>query len=65
VGTDRLLITKLDETSRLGAACSLCASTDLPLSYTTDGRDVPGDLHPADPAGICRELFSRGRHATD
>jgi flagellar biosynthesis protein FlhF len=62
VGVDRLLLTKLDETDRLGAACSLAALADLPVSYTTDGRDVPGNLHAGDPEQLCRALFSRRPH---
>ncbi len=57
IGADRLLLTKLDETGRLGAACTLAATAGHPLSYTTNGRDVPGNLQPADPEALCRNLF--------
>ncbi len=63
VGADRLLLTKLDETDRLGAACSLAARAGLPISYTTDGRDVPGNLSPGDPEQLCRTMFSRRPNA--
>ena len=62
VGIDRLLLTKLDETDRLGAVCSLAARADLPISYTTDGREVPGNLNPGNPEQLCRALFSRRSH---
>jgi flagellar biosynthesis protein FlhF len=61
-GADRILLTKLDETDRLGAACCLAAESKLPLSYTTDGRAVPGHLHAADPEGLVRALFERRPH---
>lgn len=49
VGVNRLLFTKLDETTRLGSALTMASRPDLPLSYLTDGRSVPGDIRPADP----------------
>ena len=61
-GADRILLTKLDETARLGAACCLAAESRLPLSYITDGRAVPGHLHAADPEGLVRALFDRRTH---
>ena len=63
VGVDRLFLTKLDETSRLGAACTLAIESGLALSYITDGRDVPGNFHPADPSALCEMLFQRRAYA--
>ena len=63
VGVDRLFLTKLDETSRLGAACTLAIESGLALSYITDGRDVPGNFHPADPLALCEMLFQRRAYA--
>lgn len=63
VDANRLILTKLDETGRLGAACTMGAESRLSLSYTTDGRAVPGDLHPADPEALARMVFSRRPHA--
>ncbi len=62
VGVDRLFLTKLDETGRLGAACTLAAESGLPLSYTTHGRSVPGDLNPADPGALACAFFTRRPH---
>ena len=59
VGVDRLLLTKLDEAARLGGACTLAVESGLPLSYVTDGRDVPGNLRPAEPDALARALFRR------
>ena len=59
VGVDRLLLTKLDEAARLGGACTLAVESGLPLSYVTDGREVPGNLRPANPDALARALFRR------
>lgn len=48
VGVNRLLFTKLDETTRLGGVLTMASRSSLPLSYLTDGRSVPGDIRPAD-----------------
>ena len=59
IGADHLLLTKLDETSRLGAACTVASEAKLPLSFFTDGRNVPGNLLPADPDWLAQSLFER------
>lgn len=52
VGVNRLLFTKLDETTRLGGVLTMASRSDLPLSYLIDGRSVPGDIRPADPVEL-------------
>jgi flagellar biosynthesis protein FlhF len=52
VGVNRLLFTKLDETTRLGGVLTMASRSDLPLSYLIDGRSVPGDIRPADPTEL-------------
>lgn len=42
---DRLLFTKLDETSTLGPVFNELVRTQKPLSYLSDGQRVPEDLH--------------------
>jgi flagellar biosynthesis protein FlhF len=42
------ILTKLDETGRLGSALSLTIRRKLPIAYVTDGQRVPEDLHRAD-----------------
>lgn len=39
-----LLFTKLDETKRFGSAFCFAAETGLPLSYLSNGQNVPDDL---------------------
>ena len=44
VGATALLLTKLDEASSLGHLVSLVRACRLPLSYITDGQNVPDDI---------------------
>ncbi len=44
-----VILTKLDEASRIGAALSCLVRHGLPLAYTTDGQRVPEDLTAARP----------------
>lgn len=46
-GSDRLVITKLDETTRPGAAISLASDSGLPLTYLCAGQRVPEDIEGA------------------
>lgn len=52
IGYDRLVVTKLDETTRHGSILSLARRADAPLSYFTDGQDVPDDLLRPDPEDV-------------
>lgn len=45
---DRLLFTKLDETTTYGTMYTVAAKTNLPISYITTGQKVPEDIEPAD-----------------
>lgn len=45
---DRLLFTKVDETSSLGAIINLIHQYPIALSYLTDGQSVPDDIVVAD-----------------
>ncbi len=48
-GANRLIITKLDETTRPGAAVSTVAGSVLPLLYLCAGQRVPEDIERASP----------------
>jgi flagellar biosynthesis protein FlhF len=48
VGTTGLLFTKLDEATSLGHLVSLSRSCPLPVSYVTDGQNVPDDIQIAE-----------------
>jgi len=48
VGTTSLLITKLDEATCFGNLLSVTRGSGLPLSYLTDGQNVPDDIQIAE-----------------
>ncbi len=48
-GPDQLILTKLDETTRPGAAVSVAGDSPLPLTYLSSGQRVPEDLERATP----------------
>ena len=54
VGTTGLLLTKLDEVTNLGHLLPLMRSSRLPLSYVTDGQNVPDDIKPANSRRLAR-----------
>ena len=62
-GADRLIITKLDETARPGAAVTLAAQAALPLIYLCSGQRVPEDLERATPLAFAARVV-RARFAT-
>ncbi|GAA5316926.1 MAG: hypothetical protein AseanaTS_21300 [Candidatus Pelagadaptatus aseana] len=41
------IVTKLDDTASLGDALSVIMEHQLPVFYTTDGQEIPQDLHVA------------------
>ena len=41
------ILTKVDETISLGGSLAVAIEQDLPVSYVSDGQQVPEDLHPA------------------
>lgn len=54
VGITALLLTKLDEASALGHVFSLLRSARLPVSYLTNGQNVPEDIEVAQPERLAR-----------
>jgi flagellar biosynthesis protein FlhF len=48
VGTTALILTKLDEAMGLGHLLPVTRNERLPISYLTDGQNVPDDIAPAD-----------------
>lgn len=58
-----VVLTKIDETGRLGAALSLLARQNLSLAYTTCGQQVPGDIEAADPTRLVQALEKLRRAA--
>jgi len=58
VGTTALLLTKLDEATGLGNVIPVFRSSQLPLSYLTNGQNVPQDIEIADPHRLARYILS-------
>ncbi len=57
VGATALLITKLDEAAALGNILPLVRHCHLPLSYLTDGQNVPDDIRCADRRELARLIL--------
>jgi len=47
LGADRVILSKLDECPAVGAVIGIEDAAGLPLSYLTDGQDVPDHIEPA------------------
>ena len=56
IAPEAAILTKLDETGRLGAALSVLVRHGLPLAFTTDGQHVPEDLAIADASRLVLKL---------
>ncbi|WP_338419820.1 AAA family ATPase, partial [Vulcaniibacterium tengchongense] len=59
-----VVLTKLDETGRLGSALSVLVQHGLSLAYTAAGQQVPGDLEAADADRVVAAL-EKVRRAAD
>ena len=53
-----LILTKLDEAGGLGPLFSFMQSSSLPVSYLTNGQNVPSDLMPATSARLAQHIFA-------
>ena len=57
VGTTALILTKLDEAASYGNLLPVLRSARLPLSYLTNGQNVPDDIETADPRRVTQLLL--------
>ncbi len=57
VGEYRLIFTKLDETDALGNLLNLHMHTGAPMSYITNGQNVPGDIEIFDAQETVKKLL--------
>ncbi len=57
VGTTGLLLTKLDEATSLGHLIGLVRGCELPISYLTDGQNVPDDIQTAEKRPLARLML--------
>jgi flagellar biosynthesis protein FlhF len=60
VGTTAMLLTKLDEATGLGHLLPVVRNSPLPISYLTDGQDVPDDIQVAQPRKFAQLLLAMG-----
>jgi flagellar biosynthesis protein FlhF len=56
----KLVFTKLDETSLLGAILNICWLTGKRIAYVTNGQNVPDDIEVAHPEIITKALLGIG-----
>jgi flagellar biosynthesis protein FlhF len=56
--TSHLILTKLDEATGLGSLLPTLRTSGLPLSYVTNGQNVPDDISPADSRQLARTLLA-------
>ncbi len=49
IGFDRLILTKVDESVSFGALVKTLLAIGRPVSFVTDGQNVPDDILPGDP----------------
>jgi flagellar biosynthesis protein FlhF len=57
IGTTALVLTKLDEATGLGNLLPLLRGSKLPLSYVTNGQNVPDDIAAADAHKLARLML--------
>ena len=55
-GPNQLILTKMDETTRPGAAISVAGDSGLPLAYLCSGQRVPEDLERATPLSFAARV---------
>ncbi len=57
VGVTAVVVTKLDEATGLGGVLGFARGARLPLSYVTNGQNVPDDIEAADPRRLARWIL--------
>lgn len=60
-----VVLTKIDETGRLGSALSVIVDHQLPMVWLADGQRVPQDLHRANGANLVLRLDQLRREADE
>lgn len=57
LGVNCMILTKLDESESFGALLDPLVEAGLPVSYITDGQNVPDDIMPSDPERLTDLVF--------
>jgi flagellar biosynthesis protein FlhF len=58
IGATSLILTKLDEATGLGSVLPMLRSSGLPLSYLTNGQNVPDDIEIAEPRRLAAMILA-------
>lgn len=56
-GVTSMIYTKLDEATSLGHLLPVTRAHGLPVSYLTDGQNVPDDIQIAEPSDLAHRMF--------
>ena len=59
IGFNRLLYTKLDETTCLGAVFNILLREKKPVSFLTTGQTVPDDIEQVERTRLARMILRR------
>jgi len=57
IRVDKIIFTKLDETSNYGNILNAVHKTRTPMAYITNGQNVPDDIKVPDPAELARVIL--------
>jgi len=57
INFDSIIITKVDETNHIGNVIDIADKYKKPISYYTDGQEVPNDINVAEPDKIVSMIF--------
>jgi flagellar biosynthesis protein FlhF len=52
-----VILTKLDEVSRIGAVYSELINSKIPVAYITNGQQIPDEIEPADKTKLVETMF--------
>ncbi len=61
IGATSMVLTKLDESTGIGCVLPVLRNTHLPISYVTDGQNVPDDIAPADRRKMAKAILGVGK----
>ncbi len=62
INAGRLVLTKVDEVFKFGSIINIKDMITLPISYVTNGQNVPRDIDVADAARLARLVTGRGEN---
>ena len=60
-----ILLTKLDEAAACGSVIDIARKAELPISYITDGQDIPDDIRVAEPEELVSMILGEAKRPGD